>query len=160
MSVLKLLFEIFLILGLPCVLMAGIVIGTSWTYSRVRRKGYRPPIASLISVAWWIVGALGAAIWELLRGIPSGYDFMVIYQLRFIVLAVSANAALLSALPRTNTRTFGPRRVRSWSKFIQCLGFACLLFPALAFVLWVFGRADFFWVWTSLIVAVDRKSVV
>jgi hypothetical protein len=80
---------------------------------------------------------------------------MQVYQLRFIVLAVPTNAILISALPRTNTRTFGPRRVRfSWYKFMLCLGFACLLSPALAFVLWVVGRAETFWIWTSLIAIV------
>lgn len=149
MSVLRVLLEILLVLGLPIVTMAGIVIGTKWTYSRVRRRGYHPPIASLISVTWWVVGALGAAIWELHR--PSGEDFMEVYQSRFIVLAVSTNAILVSALTRTNTRTFGPRRVRfSWCKFMRCLGFACLLFPAVAFVLWVIGRAGSYWIWTSL----------
>ena len=153
MSVLRVLLEILLVLGLPIVTLASIVIGTKWTYSRVRRKGYRPPIASLISVTWWIVGALGAVIWDLHR--PSGEDFMKVYQLRFFVLAVPTNAILVSALPRTNTRTFGPRRVRfSGYKFTLRLGFACLLFPALAFVLWVVGRAESFWIWTSLMIAV------
>jgi hypothetical protein len=153
MSFLKGLLEILLLIGLNIgpftVAVAGTVIGTKWTYSHVRRRGYRPPIASVISMAWWMVGALGAALWEVHR--PTGEDFLEVDPLRFIVLAVPICAILVSALPRTNTRTFGPRRVRfSWSKFTLCLGFARLLFPALPFVLWVVGRAESLWFWTSL----------
>jgi len=159
MSYLIVLFFIFLVFALPIVTLGGTVIGTKWTYTRVRRKGYRPPIASLISVTWWVVGAIGATIWGLRS--DDGFYFLIDYLLRFIVLAVPTNVILVLALPRANTRTFGPRRVRfSWSKFTLRLGYACLLFPALPLVLWIVGRAEPPWLWASLAVAAIPVGLV
>jgi hypothetical protein len=102
----------------------------------------------------WIAGALGVALCELYRyrkGLQSAIDLFYAFFI-FTSLAFATVLILVSVIPRKSRRVFGPRHVRfPWYGFMRLLGFSSFLFPAVAFVLWIMGRAESSWILISLV---------
>ncbi len=132
------LFWISVVLSIP-VLSISVSILCIAGYTRLRRKGYRPPGASLIllcAAAAGLLSALAALPWVVL---DTGSDriFFVVTWLPAIV-SVATGALLLRVLPRRNARVSGARRPGFPFKVA---GFA-LIGIGVVFVVWEVWKGD------------------
>jgi hypothetical protein len=163
MIMIVILWFVVIIGGGVVLFIVGLPYSILWTYTKARQKGYRPPGASLISVAGWAAGIIGAIIWEVYK-VRSGLrwhgddiaDFYInlvlIYAIVFVGV-ISVTGILLLTLPRRNPRVFGPRQLRfSWSRFALFASGACLAPPAIAVVLWAVGKVELEWMLLALVI--------
>lgn len=80
------------------------------SYGRARRKGYRPPGATLIILAGCVIGIIATVI----RNPPNStsYRFFVDFFWLPLLFSTAATAILIVVLPRRTLRTFGSRQFK------------------------------------------------
>jgi len=93
----------WLAVSLPILFIAG--------YVRTRRKGYRPPAATLVLLAGVAIGIL-ATYFIAARLQEGGLLFLFVVFWAPVLVTAGAVALMTSLLPRRNPRVFGTRRPR------------------------------------------------
>jgi hypothetical protein len=126
--------------------MPGLLFFSMWTYNKARQKGYRFLGASLITVAGWAAGIIGAAGWAVYSDDRDFVQMSTIVLVILSIFVISVTGILLLTLRRRNPRVFGPRLGIPWYRLALFAIGVLLVFPAIAVVLWAVGKADWKWI--------------
>ena len=127
------LFFLFLVLSL----VIGGPVAVYWSYSQVRRKGYRPPAAIFIVLVGMAAGVAGAFALKPGNAWNAPTIFWHVIGVP-MVLATAALGVLVLILPRRKARVFGERRThfpfRVIGRLLQVLAVSVVV---LAVIVWM-----------------------
>ena len=127
------LFFLFLVLSL----VIGGPVAVYWSYSQVRRKGYRPPAAIFIVLVGMAAGVAGAFALKPGNAWNAPTIFWHVIGVP-MVLATAALGVLVLILPRRKARVFGERRTHfpfpSLGRLLQVLAVSVVV---LAVIVWM-----------------------
>ena len=132
-----------LVVAFAATMLLGSSVILYWSYSRARRKGYRPPGAALI-VLLGIAAGIGATAALHPEGTPSVALFLWRFFYQPLLLSAAALAILVFVLPRRTTRVFGARKThfpfRGLALFLKITAVLSVVITAIA---WLSHRTDF-----------------